>query len=177
MKKAALLATAALVSLAPALTQTLPRQAPAQVIHFPGGKTAKVSDYIGKVVLVTFILTGCPHCQNTVTLLNGIQNDLGPRGFQAIGLAVNQDAPERLAEFDQKFNPTFPVGYCPSTDAPVFLQLSPAKRPLAPLLALLDRKGVIRFQTDGSDSYFFTDREADHIRIEVLKLLEEPKKP
>jgi peroxiredoxin len=174
MKKAALLATAVLVSLAPAFGQTLPRPAPEQIIRFAGGKTAKVSDYTGKVVLVAFILTGCPHCQNTVTLLNGIQAELGTRGFQAIGLAVNEDAAERLAEFNQKFKPAFPVGYGPSTDASGFLQLDPAKRPLAPLLAFLDRKGVIRFQTNGSDSDFFDDNEADHIRAQALKLLAEP---
>jgi peroxiredoxin len=177
MKKAALLATAALVSLAPALPQNLPRLAPQQIIHFTGGKTAKVSDYTGKVVLVAFILTGCPHCQHTVSLLNPLQTELGKRGFQAIGLAVNQDAPDRLAEFYQKFNPTFPVGYCPNTDLPVFLQLTPGKRPLAPLLALIDRKGVIRFETDGSDAAFFDDHEGDHLREQVLKLLGPPKKP
>ncbi|MGA3026737.1 MAG: TlpA disulfide reductase family protein [Bryobacteraceae bacterium] len=171
MKNAALLATAVLVSLAPAFGQNLPRQAPEQIIHFAGGKPAKVSDFKGEVVLVAFILTGCPHCQHTVTLLNGIQTELGKRGFQTIGLAVNEEAPQKLAWFNETFKPTFPVGYCPGTDLPVFLELTPGKRPLAPLLAFLDRKGVIRFETDGSDSNFFDDKEADHIRAEVLKLL------
>jgi peroxiredoxin len=171
MKKAALLSTAILISLALAFGQNLPRQAPEQIIHFPGGKTAKVSDYTGKVVLVAFILTGCPHCQHTVGILNPLQTELGKRGFQTIGLAVNGDAPERMAEFYEKFKPTFPVGYCPNTDLPTFLQLQPTQRPLAPLLAFLDRKGVIRFETDGSDSDFFNDKEADHVRDEVLKLL------
>jgi thiol-disulfide isomerase/thioredoxin len=170
MKNAALPAIALLATLA-AFGQNLPRQAPEQIIHFGGGKTAKVSDYTGKVVLVAFILTGCPHCQHTVGLLNGIQTELGKRGFQAIGLAVNEEAPQKLAWFDQTFQPAFPVGYCPNTDLPTFLQLDPGKRPLAPLLAFLDRKGVIRFQTDGSDADFFDDKQADHIRAEVLKLL------
>lgn len=154
-----------------AFGQNLPRQAPEEVIHFPGGKTAKVSDYHGKVVLVAFILTGCPHCQNTVGLLKGIQSELGKRGFQAIGLAVNEDAPSRLAQFHEKFKPNFPVGYCPNTDLPAFLQLRPDQRPLAPLLAFLDRKGVIRFETNGSDAEFFNDQEGQHLRAEVLKLL------
>ena len=171
MKRAAILATALLVFLAPAFAQNLPRKAPEQIIHLPGGKTAKVSDYAGKVVLVAFIITSCPHCQHTVELLNGIQTDLGKRGFQAIALAVNQDAADRLADFYQNFKPTFPVGYCPNTDLPVFLELTPGKRPLAPLLAFLDRKGVIRFETDGSDSTFFDDHEGDHLRAEVLKFL------
>ena len=176
MKRAALLATAVLVSLAPAFTQNLPRQAPEQIIHLPDGKTAQVSDYKGKVVLVAFIITSCPHCQHTVELLNGIQTDLGKRGFQAIALAVNQDAPNRLADFYQKFKPTFPVGYCPNTDLPTFLQLTPGKRPLAPLLAFVDRKGVIQYETDGSDASFFDDNEGEHLRAEVLKLLGPAKK-
>jgi peroxiredoxin len=171
MKKTALLAISVLVSLAPAFAQNLPRPAPEQIIHFAGGKTAKVSEYTGKVVLVAFILTGCPHCQNTVALLSGLQTELGTRGFQTVGLAVNQDAAERLAEFNQTFKPTFPVGYCPATDLPVFLQLDPKKRALMPMLAFLDRHGVIRFQTTAADSDFFDSNEADHIRAQVLKLL------
>ncbi|MGA2184975.1 MAG: TlpA disulfide reductase family protein [Bryobacteraceae bacterium] len=174
MNKAALLVTAVLVSLSPAFSQTLPRQAPEQIIHFAGGKTAKVSDYTGKVVLVAFILTGCPHCQHTVTLLNGIQMELGDRGFQAIALAVDEDAAQKLAEFNKTLGPAFPVGYCPGADARGFLQLTAGKRTLAPLLAFLDRKGMIRFQTDGSDAAFFNDQEADHIRAQVLKLLATP---
>ncbi len=176
MRRSAFFAIAALVALAALFGQNPPRQAPEQIIHLAGGKTAKVSDYKGKVVLVAFILTGCSHCQHTVSLLNGIQTELGKRGFQAIGLAVNQDASERLAEFQQKFNPTFPVGYCPNTDIPVFMKLTPGKRPLAPLLSFLDRKGVIQFETNGSDSSFFDDHEGDHLRDEVLKLLGPAKK-
>ena len=177
MKKAALFAAAALVSLAPALAQNLPRQAPEQIIHFLDGKTAKVSDYTGKVVLVAFILTGCQHCQHTVGLLNGIQTALGKRGFQTIALAVNADAPQKLAEFNRTFKPVFPVGYCPSKESAGFLKLTPGKRALAPLLAFLDRKGMIRFQTNGADSLFFNDKEADHIRAQVLKLLGPATKP
>jgi len=174
MTRIAPYAAIALLSLASAFGQELPRQAPEEIIHFAGGKTAKVSDYEGKVVLVAFILTGCSHCQHTVGILNGIQTDLGKRGFQAVGLAVNEDAPERLAEFYDKFKPAFPVGYCPAGDLPGFLQPPPGQRPLAPLLAFLDRKGMIRFEVTGSDSSFFDDQEADHIRAEVLKLLAEP---
>jgi thiol-disulfide isomerase/thioredoxin len=164
----------ALVSLAPVFAQELPRQAPEEIIHFTGGKTAKVSDYEGKVVLVAFILTGCSHCQHTVGILNGIQTDLGKRGLQIVGLAVNEDAPARLAQFYDKFKPTFPVGYCSAGDLPGFLQPPPGQRPLAPLLAFLDRKGMIRFEITGSDPNFFNDQEGDHIRAEVLKLLAEP---
>jgi thiol-disulfide isomerase/thioredoxin len=164
----------ALVSLAPVFAQELPRQAPEEIIHFTGGKTAKVSDYEGKVVLVAFILTGCSHCQHTVGIMNGIQTDLGKRGLQIVGLAVNEDAPARLAQFYDKFKPTFPVGYCSAGDLPGFLQPPPGQRPLAPLLAFLDRKGMIRFEITGSDPNFFNDQEGDHIRAEVLKLLAEP---
>lgn len=40
-----------------AFAADLPRQAPDLTIPLPGGKTAKLSEYKGKVVIVAFILT------------------------------------------------------------------------------------------------------------------------
>ena len=50
----------------------IPRQSPDFSIQIANGKQVKVSDYRGKVLCLTFILTTCPHCQKTTQLLDGI---------------------------------------------------------------------------------------------------------
>ena len=50
----------------------IPRQSPDYSIQLTNGKQVKVSDYRGKVLCLTFILTTCPHCQKTTQLLDDI---------------------------------------------------------------------------------------------------------
>ena len=56
----------------------IPRQSPDFAIQLASGKQIKVSDYRGKVLCLTFILTTCPHCQKTTQLLAGMYPDLAP---------------------------------------------------------------------------------------------------
>ena len=164
-------ALACFLAAAPAFAQEIPRPAPDQAITLTDGSTKKLSDYRGKVVAVLYILTYCPHCQHTVELMNGIQSELGRRGFQAFACAVNSDAKQQLPAFMAQYKPEFPVGVCPIMDAARLLQLSPDVRPLVPFLAFIDRTGQIRFQTTGADEQFFGDNQAQNIREEALKLL------
>ncbi len=173
MKTVTLVAAALLASLsaAPALAQELPRMAPDQVVTMVDGSTKKLSDYRGKVVAMLYILTYCPHCQHTVELMNGVESELGRRGFQTLACAVNNDAKEQLPSFLTQFKPNFPVGYCSLMDAARLLQLPANVRPLVPFLAFIDRTGQIRYQTTGADEQFFGDNQAQNLREEALKLL------
>ena len=60
----------------------VPRPSPELVINLHDGKQVLLSQYRGKVVVVAFILTWCPHCQKTIGYLIKDQNTYGPRGFQ-----------------------------------------------------------------------------------------------
>ena len=53
------------------------------------------------------------------------------------------------------------------------MQWPPSQRSLVPLLAFIDRTGVIRAQYSGVDTNFFDDDMDKHIREEVDKLLKE----
>ena len=55
-----------------------------------------------------------------------------------------------------------------------YMQLSPAVRSFVPFMLLIDRKGEIRAQFTGGDQNFFNDQMEQHIREEVMKLLNEP---
>jgi len=176
MKNAILLTMLALASLAPGFGQQIPRKAPDLTVHYGGVRQGTLGDYGGKVMLVMFFLTGCPHCQHTTELLNPIQTELGKQGFQVVGVAINQDAQAKLDEFKKTYKPAFPVAYSDYMDAAAFTSLDATKRIVAPILVFIDRHGMIRFQTSGDDATFFNDKESDNIRDEAQKLLAEPKK-
>ena len=101
-----------LLCLLAALTRavTVPRPAHEFVIRGTGGETL-LSQYRGKVVLLAFIFTSCPHCQHTIGIMSDVQKEYRSRGFQALGAAFNEGADLLIPGFLSKFNPNFPVGY------------------------------------------------------------------
>jgi len=149
----------------------IPRPAPDLSIPTPDGKQLKISDYRGKVLCLTFILTTCPHCQKTTQLLNGIYKDLAPKGFDVLEAAVNQnpDIPGFLAQF----KPPYPVGTAGVQQALDYMQWPKDKRPLVPFVMFIDRKGMIRSQYTGVDEAFFDANQEQHMRDEAGKLLAE----
>src|SRR5580704_8417164 len=100
----------------------MPRKAPELTIVEPPSKETLLSSYRGKVVLLAFIYTTCPHCQAECGVLNKLQAELGPKGFQALAIAFNDNAGMLVGGFIQNFKPTFPVGYAARLTATDFLQ-------------------------------------------------------
>ncbi|MDQ6759988.1 MAG: hypothetical protein M3Z32_09015 [Acidobacteriota bacterium] len=104
--------------------------------------------------------------------MSGIQNELGPKGFQAIEAAINEN-PE-VPTFIQQFKPTFPVGVSDNGTARNYMQLSTVVHAYVPFLLFIDRTGVIRSQYTGSDPLLADEsREDKNLRAEITKLLAE----
>jgi len=70
----------------------LPRKVPDFTFNMVDGKPLKLSQYKGHPLVVAFILTSCPHCQNAVKVLGKLQTEYGPRGLQVLASAIEQDA-------------------------------------------------------------------------------------
>lgn len=151
----------------------VPRKAPDFTIMLSNGKQMSLGQYQGKVVALVFILTTCPHCQAAVRCLSDLQNELGPRGFQALGSAVEDTARKDLPGFLRQFNPPFPVGYNALPPAEDFMQHPPMVGPRMPLIAFIDRQGILQAQYEGYESFLAQDQMAKNIRVEILKLLNE----
>jgi peroxiredoxin len=149
----------------------IPRQAPDFIIHLMNGKQVKVSDYRGKVLGLTFILTTCPHCQKTTQLWDDLYPDLAPKGLMVVEAAIN-DNPD-IPSFISQFKVPFPVGTAGVLESLDFIQWPRDKRPLVPFLVFIDRQGVIRAQYTGVDEAFFDNQQEQHMRSEVEKLLNE----
>lgn len=154
--------------------QQTPRKSPEFQINMTGGKQPiLLSSYKGKVIVFASILTTCPHCQHSVTLLTKLQNELGPRGLQVIACAI-QEAPELAVPlFIKQFNPPFPVGSTTDANAVLdYYQYSPSNLPKMPMLAFIDRQFNIRTQHQGGEDAFFGDpQQESNLRAEIEALL------
>lgn len=152
-------------------TAQIPRQSPDFTVRLTNGKQIKVSDYRGKVLCLTFILTTCPHCQHTTELWDHIYPQLAPKGFAVVEAALNQN-PD-IKSFVEQYKVPFPVGLADVLPALDYIQWPKDKRPLVPFLVFIDREGVIRAQYTGVDEGFFNDQQEQHMRMEAEKLLDE----
>lgn len=151
--------------------QQLPRKAGDWTIQTTDGKQIQLAAYRGKVVVLAFILTTCPHCQKTVGILSGLEPKYAPLGVQILASAVNSGARQALPEFMQTFRPPFPVGYNEDASKVLdFCQFAPMRMPLMPIVLLIDRQGNVRFEHEGHDEKFFDDQE-QNFRSELDGLL------
>jgi len=144
-----LFAAAALLPAANAAN--LPRQASDLTIHMNGGKNVQVSSYKGKPTVVIFILTTCPHCQNTVGLLGKLYAEYHPRGLEVIASAIDTGAEAFVPRFIQQFGPPFPVGFDDFNTAQDFMQHSPMLILHMPGVVFIDRSGKVVAQYEGDD--------------------------
>ncbi len=154
---------------------TVPRPAPDFTIEMPGGKKVFTSQYKGKVMVMAFISTTCPHCQKLTGLLSGINKDYAPKGVQVLESAFNDGAMGLLPDFLKTFKPTFPMGYNDRTAVFPFLQIPlMSSGGYVPKLVFIDRKGVIRAQYAGEDKFMLDAVLEKNIRAKLDELVKEP---
>src|SRR5436309_856742 len=70
----------------------VPRTAPQLTLRDTAGNPLSLGSYAGKVLLVQFLYTTCPHCQAASRSFNALQHELGSRGLQVVGVAFNEEA-------------------------------------------------------------------------------------
>jgi len=167
-----LLAVVCLMAIA-AGAAVLPRKAADLQIQMNGAKPIELSQYRGKPVVLAFILTTCTHCQYTTGLLVKLQTEFVSKGLQVIECAVNDGAAADVPNFVKRFQTNFPVGY--STDQMGvlnFLQHPATAIPHMPMLAFIDRHGIIRDQCQGIDAELSDDAKQEaNLRAEIEKLI------
>jgi cytochrome oxidase Cu insertion factor (SCO1/SenC/PrrC family) len=135
----------------PLFAQSAPRKAPEFAFSIPGQGQKLLSQYRGKVVALEFIFTTCPHCQAAAKVMTKFQTDYGSRGLQVIDVAVNPNADLLVGDFARDFHVNFPVGWALRNQAASFMKFSSSYF-VVPQLALIDRKGVIRYQTTATET-------------------------
>ena len=78
------------------------------------GRSGKLSDYRGQVVLINFWGTWCPPCRRELPDLVRLRESLGPQGFEIVGLALERPEPGidpavNLAAFAEAQNLVYPM--------------------------------------------------------------------
>jgi len=129
----------------------LPR--PAQEFSFvdSSGQSVSLANYRGKVVLVEFLYTTCPHCQATAQFYTQLQRELGPKGLQILGVAFNPEAEghaEVVGNFIASNGVEFPVGWAKRDAVLSYLDISLMSRFTVPQVVIIDRNGMIRAQSE-----------------------------
>jgi peroxiredoxin len=148
------------------------------VIHMTDGSQKLLSSYRGKVVVMAFMYTTCTHCQATAHLLAKINNDYAGKGVQILGVAIDNGAQQGIPTFLKITGADFPVGFAPPEQALKFLH-GPLDGWMVPMLAFIDRNGMMRFEnivtdTDDGTAEKFIEAQDVNIPKEIDKYLKTP---
>ncbi len=162
-------AALAVLPLAVSLAADAPRPAPRMVFPTPDGRSVDTYQHLGKIVALEFILTTCPHCQDTSRALQRLQDEFGAKGFQALAVATNPMSHMLIPDFLKNFGVRFPVGYTQSEKAYEYLQFPSTQIMYYPQMVFIDRKGTIVRHAPGGDELFRGSQEKN-IREQVDKM-------
>jgi len=129
-------------------TAPTPRKSSELTFTEPSGKQTSLSSFKGKVVVIEFLLTNCPHCMRVAKMITKVQGELDQRGLQPIGIAFDNDiSGKSVARFSQELGVTFPTGFTSSAQVDGYLGRTQTERIMVPQIVVIDRAGVIRAQS------------------------------
>jgi len=77
------------------------------------GRTIRLSDYRGKVLVMDFWATWCPPCRQETPALVKIATQLGPRGVEVLGLHIDdrgRSSHDAIKDFMKQFGISYTVG-------------------------------------------------------------------
>ncbi len=76
------------------------------------GQRQKLADYRGKVLVIDFYATWCVPCRESIPHLITLQDRLGPRGVQVVGLNVGgADDRVKVPQFARDLGVNYPLGF------------------------------------------------------------------
>ena len=103
------------------------------------GRTVRLSDYRGKVVLINFWATWCPPCRAEMPDLVKLQREYGKDGLQIIGVTYQPERRAHVRRFTRRLKVNYPIVLgTPETKAGF------SRDETLPLTVIIDRDGTIR---------------------------------
>ena len=73
------------------------------------GRKLKLSEFRGNAVLLNFWATWCPPCKVEMPWFVELQNQYGKDGLVVLGVAMDDSAPAKIAEFTHEMGVNYPV--------------------------------------------------------------------
>jgi Cu/Ag efflux protein CusF/peroxiredoxin len=126
----------------------VPRESPELKLRDGSDHEVLLSNFKGRVVLMEFLLTNCQHCSRVAQTINSLYRDLGPRGFQPLGIAFeNNMSGPLVARFAQDAKLAYPVGFTSADNVDAYLGRRGNERFGVPQIVVIDRRGVVRAQS------------------------------
>lgn len=151
----------------------LPRKSPEFTLYQPDGKATLLSSFQGKVVVVEFLFVGSQHCLRVARTINKLHDELGARGFQAIGIAFGPNASgANVNLIAQSLKLSYPLAYATKDDVDSFLLRGKDEILNIPQVVVIDRAGMIRAQSGGKGGDPKLEAE-DSLRALLDRLLKE----
>ena len=112
----------------------------AQSFTLLDNQQAKLSDYLGEVVVLDFWATYCPPCLEEAPHLDALQRRFGAQGLKVIGLNVGgPDDRPKIPEFVERLKIKYALGF----PEPEMTNLYMGSDSLIPQTVVFDRKGRI----------------------------------
>jgi thiol-disulfide isomerase/thioredoxin len=123
-----------------------PFERPTFSLPTPDGTLRDIAEWDGKVLLVNFWATWCPPCRREIPLFIELQEELGERGLQVVGVAI--DEAQKVAEFAASLGINYPslVGNAQATRVSTEYG---NELGVLPFTAIVDRNGQIVHQHRG----------------------------
>jgi peroxiredoxin len=85
-----------------------PKRAPGFCLADTTGQWHDLADYHGKIVIVEFMQTTCPHCVTFSDTLAGLAKKYGDK-LQILSLALPNDTPQTMMQFVRNHSLTWPL--------------------------------------------------------------------
>jgi hypothetical protein len=122
-----------------------PRKSPELTLTQPSGAEIRLSSFKDKVIAIEFLFVRSPHCLQLAEMLNKLNSELGPQGFQPLAVAFGPNAePGALTHLMDYFKITYPVGYTTTDKVDAYLTRNGKEVLKIPQIVIVDRHGFIR---------------------------------
>lgn len=147
------------------------KRAPGFCLADSNGQWHDLADYRGKVVVVEFMQTNCPHCIKFSTVLAGLTHKYGSQ-LQILSIALPNDTPQTIRAFVKSHGVTWPHLYDQGQVAASYVR-APGLN--FPAVYLVDQNGMIAGHWEYSvlSPGFF---EGDQLDREIARLVSPAKK-
>ena len=111
------------------------------------GKTRKLQEWKGKVILLNFWATWCGPCQTEVPHLIGFQNKYADKGLMIVGVAL--DAPRKVENFVRSLGINYPILLAdPMSESKLLPLWGNSSRGL-PFTVVIGRDGHMHYMLNG----------------------------